>query len=484
MRRRNLGSTGLCVFVALFGMLTSGSRCALDDTPAVHPLQPSDTMAKVDAALHYRIRHAGVTPLERPPRDAPELVELGRNLFFDRMLSGNHNISCATCHIPELAFTDGLPVSFGEGAEGAGRQRTGLAIQLIARNAPGITNRGVKGFDSMLWDSRAAFDPKTREITLPVGLLASEEEIADVTAPIRSALALQALLPVVSAAEMRGDEDDEERDRRNELAEGSRTDDARVWRLLIKQLLELRGYRRLFRAAFPNEALEDLTFGHAAEALAAFQREVGTFTDTPFDRYLGGDFGAITKTQKEGAALFFGKADCARCHRGPHLSDFEHHALAVPQIGPGRGLEFNDRGRALESREPLDIYKFRTPALRNVEVTGPYMHDGAYASLREAIRHHVEPAACLEGYDPSELPPDFSFTAQWFIEQNEDRLLALSPRLPSPKLTEEELDLLVEFLASLTDPRIHDVKGIRPKRVASGLKVEAPPRPPRSRSRR
>ena len=117
-----------------------------------------------------------------------------------------------------------------------------------------------------------------------------------------------------------------------------------------------------------------------------------------------GDDTALSNDQKAGAQLFYGAARCSECHSGPLLTDFQHHALAVPQLGPGKAGEPDDRGLALESGNTADNYKFRTPALRNVALTAPYFHSGAYETLEDVIRHHLNPGGSLLSYNAAKLP--------------------------------------------------------------------------------
>src|SRR5262249_40043645 len=135
----------------------------------------------------------------------------------------------------------------------------------------------------------------------------------------------------------------------------------------------LAGYRAKFAAAFPGTSFDELNVGHVGRAIAAFERAAFTASDSPFDRYVAGNHRAPPDGQKRGALLFFGKAQCANCHRGPLLSDLDHHALAVPQLGPGKFEANEDRGLALLTGLASDNYEFRTPPLRNVASNGPWM---------------------------------------------------------------------------------------------------------------
>ncbi|MCB0238120.1 MAG: hypothetical protein KDH08_05655, partial [Anaerolineae bacterium] len=107
-----------------------------------------------------------------------------------------------------------------------------------------------------------------------------------------------------------------------------------------------------------------------------------TLLDSPWDRFLAGDDSALSTDAQHGALLFYGDAGCARCHSGNLLTDQEFHNAAVPQLGPGKGRQnpYIDLGRARETGNPDDRFAFRTPPLRNVALTGPWMHNGAFAT--------------------------------------------------------------------------------------------------------
>src|SRR5439155_10431991 len=126
-------------------------------------------------------------------------------------------------------------------------------------------------------------------------------------------------------------------------------------------------------------------FEHAANAIAAFEVETFTKTNSAFDRYLARDDNALSVDAKRGALLFFGKARCSSCHNGPTLGGQSFASSAVPQLGPGTGTAAPlDAGRgdpAVSGVPQTPRFFFRIPPLRNVELTAPYMHNGAYATL-------------------------------------------------------------------------------------------------------
>ena len=429
----------------------------------------------LDQAVQKAMLDAQVLAVSVPQPESPALVALGRALFYDKILSGNQAISCATCHHPVAGTGDALPVSIGEGGSGLASNRQVGGGVLIPRNAPHVFNGGVAGVDSMFWDSRVRRDPVTGELVTPEpGLNGAAPALADHALPLTSALAAQAMFPVTSADEMRGQPGT------NVIADAA--DNAEVWALLMARLVGtangtvggIAAYRQLFQAAYPSVAdFDDFTFGHAARAMAAFERASWTFLDTPVDRYMGGDMSAMSSGAKRGALLFCGKAGCAQCHGGPLFTDFQHHALAVPQVGPGKAAPSEDRGLALQTLDNADDYKFRTPALRNVALTGPWMHDGAFTTLEGALRHHLDPIASLLNYDASQLPAIFEPTVDTDATRTAARAAALSPLLATPiGLTEAEVADLMAFLHALTDPAALNLLGDVPDSVPSGLPVQ------------
>jgi cytochrome c peroxidase len=263
-----------------------------------------------------------VAPSPTDNRATPETIVLGRQLFFDPRLSGDNQMSCATCHIPEKAFADGLPK-----ARGAGGKE-------LARNTPSLLNVGFH--ESYFWDGRAG------------------------------SLEDQALTPIQSPDEMNQD-----------LAE------------LERELNAIPGYTVRFQAVFGSEATRD----GVAQALAAFQRTLVT-RDSDFDRYLAGDTSALSPDAREGWEIFRA-AGCIRCHSGPHFSDGRFHRL---------GTSFDDKGRGTITGEQQDLYTFRTPGLRDVAGTAPYMHDGSLRTLSEVVAFYYRSTS---GSAPGGLPLSF-----------------------------------------------------------------------------
>ncbi len=422
----------------------------------------------LDQRLDALMADAGITPLDPGPVPAPAKVSLGRVLMFDKELSGNRDTACATCHHPRLLTGDALSLSIGTGGGSElGPPRTlGEGRNRIPRNAPEAFDRGAPEWRTMFWDMRVSGDA--------VAGFASPAHEA-LPAGLDNVVAAQAMFPVTARDEMRGAVGD--RDvfgDENELAAFADSDLAGIWAALMNRLVAIPAYVELFAAAYPGVPSSDLGFQHAADAIAAFEIDAWTLTDSPWDRYLAGDGSAISDAAKRGAILFCGKAGCVGCHRGPLLTDQQAHDIGVPQIGPGKGAESpQDFGRGRETGEAADRYAFRTPPLRNVTLTGPWMHDGAYTSLAAAVRHHLDPASSLRTYDPSQLAPDLRDSFQG-NEATIDAILGnLDPLVATPlSLGDGEVNDILTFLEALTDPAAADLNRDVPDSVPSGLPVD------------
>lgn len=272
-----------------------------------------------------------VVPADNPMSEAK--VELGRRLFHDVRLSGNETISCSTCHLQELAFTDGRARGLGS---------TGM---LHPRGPQQLANLAY--FKAFTW--------------------------ANSVVP---SLEVQALVPMTGSDPV-------------ELGI-SGMDGAVAARLEADP-----EYPALFRASFPEE-VELFTYPNIAKAIATFERTLVS-GNSPYDRYQRGDATALSAPARRGMALFYSdRLGCARCHSGLAFTDaaslpgevgepFPFHNVGLYDLD-GRGA-YPDDGTglmALTSR-PEDMGKFRTPPLRNIAVTAPYMHDGSVSTLAEVI---------------------------------------------------------------------------------------------------
>ncbi|EDQ33221.1 Cytochrome c peroxidase [Hoeflea phototrophica DFL-43] len=402
----------------------------------------------------------------------PALAEIGRLLFYDPILSGNRNISCGTCHHHDLATGDGLALGVGEGGEGLGIKRTtgrgdARIEKRVPRNASPMFNLGLREIRVLFHDGRLSVDDifgngfnSPAEEYLPSGL--------------KGILAAQALFPLTSETEMAGNPEE------NKVAGAAYDRIDHVWPLLMERVWAIPAYVDLFRQADPSiERAGDLTIAHVANALGDFINSEWRVTDSAFDRYLAGDPTALPPQAMSGMELFYGKAGCSSCHAGQMMSDQGFHALALPHFGPGRTRVFDpyvrDVGRMAESNRLEDAYRFRTPMLRNVALTGPWGHNGAYATLEGIVRHHLDPVAGFENWQPDmvQLPADERLGPVDFIAFEDSRERArLKTRIDivPVALDDSEVAELIAFLHALSG----NAKGRlgRPETVPSGLPVD------------
>jgi cytochrome c peroxidase len=321
-------------------------------------------------------------------------------------------------------------------------------------------------WETMFWDGRVAFH-ETYGATSPAGEL--------LPAGLDSPLAAQAMFPVTSRDEMRGAAGDISRNGQpNEIALLDNSDFQGIWNSLMARLLAIPRYQELFAAAYPNVPLSELGFEHAANAIAAFEIQAFSFDDSPWDQYVAGHTDALSNAEKRGALLFYGEAGCSGCHAGNLLTDQQYHNLAVPQLGPGKGDDIAglDPGRSLETENLADLWAFRTPPLRNVALTGPWMHNGVYTDLEMAVRHHLDPKTACANYDVRQVQAIFGATYRGDMEVIAGLTNNLDPRVATPRqLTNDQFRDLMAFLYALTSPSAYDLSRTVPSSVPSGLAV-------------
>ncbi|MCA9973734.1 MAG: right-handed parallel beta-helix repeat-containing protein [Anaerolineales bacterium] len=354
---------GLALLLVGIVIVAAVAPPAVDAAPAAHGAGASSVEPSTSGLL--RAFPATNEPADNPT--TPQKAELGRLLFFDPVLSGSDDVSCAHCHHPDLGFGDGRSHAVGPGGAE------------LARNTPGLWN--VAYAQNLFWDGRL------------------------------QSLEAQAEVPLTHPDEMG-------------------VDDTAA---LTAELLAIPAYADLFAAAFPGETID---FAHVERALAAFQRTLLT-ADSPFDRYAAGDFEALTAAQRRGLALFrSGATRCFECHAAPTFATDGFRVVGVPG---------DDPGRAGVSDDGLDG-AFKVPALRNVALTAPYMHDGSLATLADVVDFYAEGGGLAHGRENVDVfVQGFSLTAQ-------------------------ERDDLVAFLYALTDEsQLPEV----PTAVPSGLPVVA-----------
>jgi len=321
-----------------------------------------------------------LSPLDNPIN--PEKVELGKLLFWDPILSGNKDIACVSCHHPNHAYAENIDLSKGVGAVGLSQERQGGL--LVQRNAPTVLNTGFNGINAhslydpeqapMFWDSRS------------------------------QSLEAQAIQPIRSAEEMRG----------VNISESAILD------TILNRLRQIPEYTMRFKDAFGETGITEKKIG---KALAAFQRTLVT-KESRFDQYSNGDETALSSLELRGMMNFI-EVGCVNCHNGPMFSDFEMHVLTVPENSK---LETPDSGNG--------AFAFRTPTLRNLSATAPYMHNGVFKSLEEV----------LDFYDNAD---EDSQNIQVPTTQKAEKLALLN-------LADDKVSSIIAFLNSLNDEAFED----------------------------
>lgn len=293
---RRIGMLGLCVAVAL-PLLSVGET------------RGEEYKLKIPFGLEET---AVVIPADNPL--TKEKVELGRLLFFDKRLSQDNTIACASCHAAKFAFTDGKPVS------------TGIRGQKGGRSAPASFNRVFSSVQ--FWDGRAP--------TLEA------QSVGPFTNPIEHGFA--------------------------------------NYDVMNAKMMKMPGYRKLFKEVFGDE---NITTERVGMAIASFQRTVLS-GNSPADRFdQGGEAGAISEAAKKGLTLFREKARCTKCHSGFNFSDEKFHNLGI-------GWDDNkvDLGRYMVTGNAEEIGAFKTPTLREIARSAPYMHDGRFKTLEEVVNFY------------------------------------------------------------------------------------------------
>lgn len=305
---------------------------------AVSVAPPAQSDEGKGSAAEYKLPQ--IQGLEDPntfvPADNPmtaKKVELGRLLFFDKRLSKNDTIACASCHLPAKGFTDCMPVS------------TGINKLKGGRSAPASINRVFS--KAQFWDGRA-------------------DTLED-----------QSIGPFVSPVEHGFANHDE----------------------LVVKIKKIAGYRKLFNEVFGREVVA----GDVGKAIASFQRTIlsGNSAVDKFD--LGGDDKALSESAKRGLDLFRGKARCTRCHSGFNFTDEKFHNLGI-----GWDTNTVDLGRYMVTNNAEDIGAFKTPTLREIARTAPYMHDGRFKTLEEVVKFYNQGGVKNPHQDNTIIPLELS----------------------------------------------------------------------------
>lgn len=432
---------------------------------------PSD----VDQALRALIEGqtlTGTPLLRKPGADIHSpLAQLGKRLFFSTSLGGTTDTACVSCHHPLLGGGDNLPLSIGVQAEdpkrfGPGRKPSPKAFDFdggpnVPRNAPTI-------FNTVFYSRCLFWDCRIESLGATPGMNGSDNSIIRTPdtmwgmprMPASSLLQAQVAFPVTSGAEMRAQfmKTEDNNELRETLAK----------RILAEEEQWRADFQRAFNATAPGKDL--ITFENISLAVAEYEASQ-VFVRSPWQSYVQGQADALTDTAKQGALLFFRTANdggygCAQCHTGDFFTDEEAHVTAIPQIGRGKEdgeHKDHDFGRYVQTGEPEHQFAFRTPSLLNVEVTGPYGHTGAYADLKAIIRHMINPAQALQGYDfeLTNLDPTIQKararenTAEALSQFAALQTAGKSKLTPKP-IDEAAVEQLHAFLLSLTDPCVKD----------------------------
>ena len=403
----------------------------------------------------------------------PAQAKLGQLLFYDKILSGNRNISCGTCHHHDLGSTDALSLGIGEGGAGLGpERRAGMGAaripKRIPRNAPALWNLGHRDVRVLFHDGRVeATDYKDWQFDTP-----AKDRLPS---GLNSILAAQALFPMTSSAEMAGQNGE------NAIGDAVGGGIDKGWPLIAARVRDIPEYASLFTAAFATvEHPDDITIVEIANALAAFIGTEFRSHDSPYDAFLRNGT-PLPRAAERGRILFFGKAQCASCHNGPLFTDQGFHAAGLPGFGPGRTRAFDpvprDVGRMGVTDRLEDAYRFRTPSLRNVALTAPYGHNGAYPTLNAMIRHMANPGQARAAWQPqmARLPMipwldeyDFVLLDDTLERARQGRAIDIAP-VP---LDEAEIADIEAFLNALTGASARDLPLGVPIRVPSGLPVD------------
>jgi len=402
-------------------------------------------------------------------------AKLGQLLFYDPILSGNKEVACATCHHPSLGTGDGLSLSLGDGGKGLGKKRIvnyeNLPEQRVPRNAQPLFNLGAKQFKTLFHDGRVQVD-----LSRPSGLRTPLEE--EMVEGFSSIISAQTMFPVLSADEMAGHYSE------NEISEavrrGTLTGEGGAWDLISKRVGSVPAYSDFFIDIYDHiEVAKDIKFTDISNAVAAFMEFEWRSDTSPFDDFLQGKINLNT-SQENGMELFYGKANCSSCHAGALFTDHQFHATGQPQVGPGKAARFQshsrDLGRFRVTGNIKDKYAFRTPSLRNVELTGPWGHAGAYNELEAFLGAHIDPYLALSNYDKSNVTLTKYDTNDWKIMDDASEVKAIADAISIKPviISEGEVTDLLAFLGTLTDTKAQKGRLGIPETVPSGLKIPNP----------
>ena len=326
--------------------LTTERIIALAKTTAPEDRQAWLRLAKA-ALLSESVQQIAAPVEPRNNQGEASRIELGYQLFFDPILSNDKMTSCASCHHPDFGMADGMSKGVGFGGRGYGARRAGTGPEL-ARNTPSIFNVAFNNFQ--FWDGR-------------VGSL--EEQV---------------LVPLFAENEMN----------QHDLAE------------LLKRLRAIPRYRELFAKSFGFKSQQDgseINLQNIARAIAAFERKLN-ITETNYDHFVKGKDDALTTEQLRGMVVFLGQGQCAVCHTPPNFHDGVLSSIGTT-ASPDKNAPIDaDPGFGAVIRREDGFGMFKTPGLRNVERTAPYMHNGAFKTLEEVVEFYNDGGGRGRGQNP------------------------------------------------------------------------------------
>lgn len=385
--------------------------------------------ASRESLLRTYAREAGLLPVAAvaPPQAPAAVIEVGRALFESKEVSLNGDISCSSCHLDRFGSADGIPVAIGVGGKGEGVDRVIGGGRIVPRNALPFWGRGAIGFNTFFWDGRVErVDDTVRS------QFGDRIEIVD-------PLVVAAHLPLAEIREMLVDDEDVVNLYRHESVDAAQALYSR-----LTDRVERNPELGPKLASALGVDIDELRFEDIARAIAAFIRKEFALEDTRLHGFVF-DSKELSPEEIAGGLLFYGKARCSACHNGPFFSDFSFHAVPFPQASFGRNGFGIDYGRFNVTQNPSDLYKFRTPPLINVALTGPYSHSGSVSSLRDAIEFHFDP---LKHIDARTLPHRDRVEFYRRIGAWTDSAVSIPP------LGEDEVDSLVAFLHLLSFDRV------------------------------
>ncbi len=404
-------------------------------------------LASNDEKLAFYIEQFKFKAVPKLAIDQPSFYKLGEKLFFDKRISLKNNISCSTCHHPDMSTGDALPFSIGERGVGLGILRQQMNAGITNRNSPNLLNKGHMDFTDMFWDGRVRYSPANDTYRTPeLALNGREPELKEIKEALgKSALAAQALFPMVNVLEMRGEEN-------------AHLTNLEVWEMIVNKIQTASDYEDPLKENF-GDNWKNINIGHLANAIAYYEARAFQITNTPWDQYLRGDLTALSEKEKRGAIVFSDKARCANCHHGTFLTNFAFQNIGIPPMAPHGSSEASDLGHFKVMPMEHFKYAFLTPPLRQIAKTAPYFHNGSFLNLKDVITHYLNPIKSIESFDANGINEifKFNFNQPFIIESNPEIKKEiqnnLHPLVRNPvDLTLEEQEDLLHFLeVSLTE---------------------------------